>query len=417
VISTWSERVEHRGIRITLYARAGTDVLWARLPKRHREKAGLPYRVSTDQTTKAGARRWAKEQADQWTEYDLHGWPEGTGAGAGISVEDLTLGMMFDKYRDERMPKRSEKEKVQAGTRLALFEEAWGRDLPLDDFGLLHLEDYRDRRKAGTLAPVVKGKEPKGVKDGTVHGDLRFLSSVFNWARKVRQGVWKEFRYNPVADHLKNFKAAKPRRPRASRERYERTRAAADQVDSTTTLRTVLDLARYTGHRIGAIRQLRVSHILRTPEHVEAALAKYGSEANAAAFPHGAILWVEETDKQRVAHVTPMSSTLRRILDQYLLRAGRVGDAYLFPAPRAKGKPIGYSVLRNRLLKAEEVAELPKLDGGLWHPYRRLFATDLKDAPDKDVAALGGWNSTAAMKLAYQQAEADRMAALAERLA
>jgi hypothetical protein len=44
---------------------------------------------------------------------------------------------------------------------------------------------------------------------------------------------------------------------------------------------------------------------------------------------------------------------------------------------------------------------LPKLRGGRWHPYRRLWATERKTFPDVDVAEAGGWTGTKAMKLAY----------------
>ena len=49
---------------------------------------------------------------------------------------------------------------------------------------------------------------------------------------------------------------------------------------------------------------------------------------------------------------------------------------------------------------------LPKIRGGIFHPYRRLWATERKHLPDVDVAAAGGWGDTRAMKLSYQQADA-----------
>lgn len=57
------------------------------------------------------------------------------------------------------------------------------------------------------------------------------------------------------------------------------------------------------------------------------------------------------------------------------------------------------------LLKAEKAAGLPKLVGGVFHPYRRLWATERKALPDADVAAAGGWKDTRALKLSYQQAD------------
>ena len=51
---------------------------------------------------------------------------------------------------------------------------------------------------------------------------------------------------------------------------------------------------------------------------------------------------------------------------------------------------------------AEEKAKLPKLPHGLWHPYRRKWATERKHLSLKDVAAAGGWKSTTTLLECYQ---------------
>ena len=43
------------------------------------------------------------------------------------------------------------------------------------------------------------------------------------------------------------------------------------------------------------------------------------------------------------------------------------------------------------LRRAEEKAGLMKLERGVWHPYRRLWAVERKHLPDLDVARAGGW--------------------------
>jgi hypothetical protein len=45
--------------------------------------------------------------------------------------------------------------------------------------------------------------------------------------------------------------------------------------------------------------------------------------------------------------------------------------------------------------------------GGIWHPYRRLFAIELKALPIHDVAAAGGWSSVETVQRIYQKAEAE----------
>ena len=42
------------------------------------------------------------------------------------------------------------------------------------------------------------------------------------------------------------------------------------------------------------------------------------------------------------------------------------------------------------------------LSGGVWHPYRRLWATARQGREDGDVGQAGGWSSPEALKRAYQ---------------
>lgn len=95
----------------------------------------------------------------------------------------------------------------------------------------------------------------------------------------------------------------------------------------------------------------------------------------------------------------------------------RVGDVPLFPAPklrkiedadpvREEEVSIGRETVMKWLVRAEKLAELTKLKGGVFHPYRRLWATERKQLPDVDVAAAGGWKDTQALRLSYQHADA-----------
>ncbi len=83
----------------------------------------------------------------------------------------------------------------------------------------------------------------------------------------------------------------------------------------------------------------------------------------------------------------------------------RVGDVPLFPAPKDDSKAIRRDLAARWLLKAEQLAELPELAGGQFHPYRRLWATERKNLPVQDVAAAGGWKSMETVQRLYQQAD------------
>jgi hypothetical protein len=61
---------------------------------------------------------------------------------------------------------------------------------------------------------------------------------------------------------------------------------------------------------------------------------------------------------------------------------------------------------------SERQAGLPKLEQGLWHPYRRKWATERKHQPLADVAAAGGWQNTATLLTCYQQPTHDALLAV-----
>ena len=49
---------------------------------------------------------------------------------------------------------------------------------------------------------------------------------------------------------------------------------------------------------------------------------------------------------------------------------------------------------------------LPKLHRGVCHPYRRLWASERKALPSKDVAHAGGWKDIETMLGSYVQSDA-----------
>jgi len=64
------------------------------------------------------------------------------------------------------------------------------------------------------------------------------------------------------------------------------------------------------------------------------------------------------------------------------------------------------------LTVAEKKAKLPKLDGSLWHAYRRKWAIERKHLPLKDVAAAGGWKDVSTLLEVYQQSDEESILAV-----
>jgi hypothetical protein len=80
---------------------------------------------------------------------------------------------------------------------------------------------------------------------------------------------------------------------------------------------------------------------------------------------------------------------------------------------RRKLSAVGGSLFSDKWLTvAEQKAKLEKLQGGLWHPYRRKWTTERKYLPLKDVAVVGGWTDTETLLNCYQQADPTTMLAV-----
>ena len=71
----------------------------------------------------------------------------------------------------------------------------------------------------------------------------------------------------------------------------------------------------------------------------------------------------------------------------------------------SKDAPWAPAQCQDYLRQAEAAAGVEKLDGGLWHAYRRKWATERTELPLKDVAAAGGWKDVTTLLTSYQQAD------------
>ncbi|MGH3949557.1 MAG: tyrosine-type recombinase/integrase [Pseudonocardiaceae bacterium] len=142
--------------------------------------------------------------------------------------------------------------------------------------------------------------------------------------------------------------------------------------------------------------------------------------------PYGAIRWRADTDKIGRETTTPIGSDVRAVLDEIVAMRPGAGSAPLFPAPGDPTKAIdkyladklrkrGIALAKQEARKQGRVLEFPPRWG--FHSFRRKFATELKRAPDRDVADLGGWKDLNTLREIYQMADHDTMvAALASRL-
>lgn len=402
-------RVEAGGIRIRLFQNGAT--WWADV-----RLGDLRKRTSLKTAVKATAEENARALAQELAQQRL----------LGVRPDTLTLAQIFAAYNDNKGATLTGQWKRGAETRQQLFTAAWGASLPVAAVSQSSVDAYCAKRRDGSIAPtkrgnderMTNGRKVRGVRDGALDADFRWLSSVFNWATRHKLADGKRLlMHNPLHD-CEWPKEKNVRRPIAAEDRYTRTLAHADAVDPQGRLRCILAFARHTGRRESAICGLRASDVLLSPERIRAALAAAGmNEGDAEHMPHGAIYWSSETDKQGLLHVTPITAAMRAEVDRYLAINPRIGDVPLFPRPGArfstkdfKPKAVELSPMRRdvaarMLLRAEQLAGLPKLVGGVFHPYRRLWVTERNHLSAKIVAAAGGWKDPKTLQI-YEQPEA-----------
>ena len=259
----------------------------------------------------------------------------------GAISRGLQLGQLFGAYFRLKAPGLSDDRQKAASTRRDLFGACWGSDRVVIDISQTDVDLYSRRRRSGELAPDLHGRTMVGVRDGTIDGDFRWLSSVCNWARRHKLGGRRLLPENPLHD-VDWPKEANPRRPVASHQRFTATLVHVDAVDDKGRLRAILELLRYTGRRLGAICQLTAEDVLRTSDQVRNALARSGMDERLAEhMPHGAIRWSEQTDKMGLLFVSPLSTPARAALDTYMRMSPRLGAVPLFPAPGDVSVSIG----------------------------------------------------------------------------
>lgn len=385
-----SSTIEEQGVRVRIFRRGDMYWLDARV-KRKRGQAGAPdvarKRVSADTTDRTTAEHHARDLAREVARQSLF----------GIRPDTLTLSQVFDAYALHKGQALKGQWKRSAESRRRLFIGAWG-DVPVAAISQTSVDTFSASRRREWFE-----KQGKALRDGALDCDFRWLSSVFNWALKHKLADGKRLLSNNPLHDCKWPREKNVRRPVASHERYLRTIERADEIDPKGRLRAVVALARYTGRRESAILALRAGDVLFSRDQLVAALATAGMDVGLAEhMPHGGIRWSDESDKQGILHITPIAPEIRAELERYLSANLRVGSLPLFPADENPQESLPRSTATKWLVRAERLAELPKLTGGIYHPYRRLWATERQHLSDVAVAAGGGWKSTKTLKV-YQQ--------------
>ena len=328
-------------------------------------------------TRSLGHRDWtrAKKQADE--------------AAAGFAVresngkaeaepEPLTLGSLFDIYGEEVTPTKTRRVQHRDRVTTEMFLRFFGRDRSPETLSQRDWDRFIRERRAGRI-----GSSGEPVSNRTIELDLKFLLAVFNWATKSRDEEGRLLLDSNPLRGLKTPKQKNPTRPVLSEEEYQAMLRVSRQVGWR--FHVALVLAHETGHRIGAIRQLRWTDI---------------------DFEGRAVRWRAEHEKTGYEHVTPMTVEAVTVLEEAREANPGSGDKLILPAPRNPSASISPGRVAAWWRKAERLAGLEHERGRGWHSLRRKFASDLMDLPLKVLCELGGWKEAQTVLRCYQQADA-----------
>ncbi len=303
-----------------------------------------------------------------------------------------TLQGLFDNYLRDVTPQKGMGKQAHDRRAARLLIACVG---PTRKAAILNRRDWdafvRWRRDNGDCRSGTLRGRP--VRARIIEYDLKFLQSVLNWATMARDGAGRFLLERNPLRGMPWPKEDAPARPVLADEQYAALLEAARPLAGRYWLSLVL--AHETGHRISAIRLLRWSDI---------------------DLVRCTVRWRAENDKIGFEHVTPLTAAALEALSAARRDRPAVGDAWLFPSRSDPGQPRSRHFFSLCWRRLETLAGQAHVAGLGWHSLRRKFATELKQAPLRDLCYLGGWKDPHTVLQCYQQPDETTMrAALAAR--
>ena len=235
----------------------------------------------------------------------------------------------------------------------------------------------RSARRAGRA-----GRSGRPAGDRTIQQDLKLLLAILNWAAKSRDEEGRLLLESNPLRGLKTPAEKNPTRVLLTEVEYEALLRASLKMDWR--FGVALVLAHETGHRIGAIRQLRWSDI--------------DTEG-------GIIRWRSEHEKTGYEHRTPLTAEALAALEEARRQNPGIGDRPVLPAPKDPTACVSRWLVRDWWNRAVARAGLEPKRGRGWHSLRRKFASDLMNQPLKVLCELGGWKTAQTVLQCYQRAD------------
>lgn len=405
------ELYEHR---LALYRQKVGSITASYIAPGARASDAKPVRTGTKTPEDAFlfANRFLVEKANQYlrgeqTKTDFSGLQEST-----ASIRDA-----LDFVRAKLREGFTEKQWREILRILLLVEKVWDVDKPYVSLSASHIRAYITvRTEIGIELPKEFSRRPKlkPCKLTTAVNDLLMLATVFKkiQGETVEQGsTAMPFRANPFS-WLGLPDTEKALREKPTAERYDVLMKFVDRVDPTGRLRLALSLVRWHGRRIGAVSELRTRDLRFTTDQMLETLRHIGrlghqpqdgiqSESFAYEFPHGAVFYDKDHDKEGYRRLVPLCSRGGAEAELYLKRnPDRDPETPLLPSDNDPGKPITVPELIALLHQAEELArvegftaQVPMLYDSVFHGYRGLRATEMENMGHRPahVNFIVGW--------------------------
>jgi integrase len=319
----------------------------------------------------------------------------------GPANDVVTLGALWERFHREcptyldNAPNTKRDASCRAQVLFGYFGEACDvRSLTAHD-----INTYAAKRRTGSIVTPA-GRTTGPVRARSVEADLVLLNTMLAWATTVRTARGHRWLAENPLRGIRRSREQNPQRPIATWERYQRTRTAVQELGTSAQsesernrwlkVELALVLAEGTGRRLSSIRQLRWEDF---------------------DFERGMVRWRAEADKKRREQVVPLPEQLLAEIRSLRRKLGSVGG-WIFARASDGIQPMDRHRFDHWLRVAENVAGLPKLRGGLWHPYRRKWATERKHLSLKDVAAAGGWQDTETLLTCYQHPDQETLLAV-----
>lgn len=293
-------------------------------------------------------------------------------------VEAITLAVLFDNYLREVTPTKGASKQAHDHRTAKLVLDILGPARRVSE--LTHRDAARfvaERRRRGDGRSGTRHSRP--LRARALQYDVAFLKATLAWG--VGVGILDK---NPLAGFASPAEPS-PRRPIVTAPQYEALLAAASQIHPLFSL--ALILAHETGHRIGAVRQLRWADI-----DFERQLVRWRGENDKIGYEHETWLTPDAVEALRTAR-----------------RTQAVISEWVFPSPSKPAETISRHLLRDWWERGQLRAELPPEPGRGYHCLRRQFATEMKHAPLKDLCTLGGWKSPQTVLTCYMKSDSVSM--------